>query len=113
MNYRSPGSVKICTIPIGYADGLVRALSGRIDFVLEGRLFRQVGNICMDQCMFEADMRSYGTRKRIDPQVGDEVLVVGRQGDAVTSIDDMAAKLGTISYELCIGFSHRMPKIYR
>lgn len=113
LNYRSPGSVKICTIPIGYADGLVRALSGRIDFVLEGRLFRQVGNICMDQCMFEADMRSYGTRKRIDPQVGDEVLVVGRQGDAVTSIDDMAAKLGTISYELCIGFSHRMPKIYR
>ncbi|HIW76775.1 MULTISPECIES: alanine racemase [Gordonibacter] len=112
MNYRSPGSVKICTIPVGYADGLRRGLSGRTDFIVAGQRFRQVGNICMDQCMFEVDMRIYGTRRRIDPQIGDEVLLVGRQGDSVVTLDDMANTLGTIHYELSIGFSHRMPRVY-
>lgn len=112
MNYRSPGSVKICTIPIGYADGLRRGLSGRTDVILDGQRCRQVGNICMDQCMFEVDMRVYGTRKRLDPQIGDEVVLVGRQGDSVVTLDDMANTLGTIHYEVAIGFSHRMPRLY-
>lgn len=114
MLYRSPGSVKICTIPVGYADGLRRELSGRTDVISQGERFRQVGNICMDQCMFEVDMRTYGTRRRVDPQVGDEVVLVGRQGDAVITLDDMANTLGTIHYELAIGFgSSRMPRVYR
>lgn len=112
LNYRSPGSVKICTIPVGYADGLRRDLSGNTDFIMHGRYFRQVGNICMDQCMFEADMRSYASRERIDPQVGDEVLIVGSQGIAQVTIDDIAEKLGTIQYEVAIGFSHRMERVY-
>ena len=82
------------------------------DFIVAGQRFRQVGNICMDQCMFEVDMRIYGTRRRIDPQIGDEVLLVGRQGDSVVTLDDMANTLGTIHYELSIGFSHRMPRVY-
>ena len=113
LHYRSTGSVKVCTIPVGYADGLRRGLSGKIDFLCEGRRFRQVGAICMDQCMFEVDLRSYGTRRRIDPQIGDEVVIVGRQGDELASIDEMCRILDTIPYELMIGFSHRMPKMYR
>lgn len=113
MHYRSPGSVKICTIPVGYADGLRRGLSGRTDFIVEGKRFRQVGAICMDQCMFEVDLRTYGTRRRIDPQIGDEVVIVGRQGDAEVTIEEMCYTLDTIPYELIIGFSHRMPKIYK
>ena len=112
LNYRSPGSVKICTIPIGYANGLRRDLSGNTDFIMRGRYFRQVGNICMDQCMFEADMRTYASRERIDPQIGDEVLVVGSQGIAQVTIDEIAEKLGTIQYEVAIGFSHGMERIY-
>ena len=112
MNYRSPGSVKICTVPVGYADGLRRGLSGRTDFIVSGQRFRQVGNICMDQCMFEVDMRIYGTRRRVDPQIGDEVVLVGRQGDSVVTLDDMANTLGTIHYELSIGFAQRMPRVY-
>ncbi len=112
LNYRSPGSVKICTVPLGYADGLVRALSGDTDFLLDGRRVRQVGNICMDQCMFEVDLRSYGTRARLDPQVGDEVIIVGRSGEEEVSIDDIAAKLHTIQHEVCIGFAQRLPRIY-
>lgn len=113
LNYRSPGSVKICTVPLGYADGLRRGLSGNTDFIMGGRYFRQVGNICMDQCMFEVDMRSYGTRERIDPQVGDEVLIVGTQGIAEVTIDEMAAKLGSIQHEIAIGFAQRMPRIFK
>ncbi|MBR3181757.1 MAG: alanine racemase [Eggerthellaceae bacterium] len=112
LHYRSPGSVKICTVPIGYADGLRRGLSGNTDFILGGRYYRQVGNICMDQCMFEVDMRSYGTRERIDPQVGDEVIIVGTQGIAEVTLDEMAEKLGTIHYELACGFGQRMDRIY-
>ena len=112
LHYRSPGSVKICTIPVGYADGLRRSLSGNTDFIVDGRYFRQVGEICMDQCMFEVDMRRVSLRERIDPQIGDEVIVVGSQGIAEVTIDEMAEKLGTINYEIAIGFSHRLPKVF-
>ncbi|MBO4364795.1 MAG: alanine racemase, partial [Eggerthellaceae bacterium] len=111
MHYRSPGSVKICTVPIGYADGLRRGLSGQGSFILDGQYCRQVGNICMDQCMFEVDMRSYGKNRRLDPQVGDKVTIMGRDGDAVVSATEMAYTLGTIEYEVLIGFSHRMPRL--
>ena len=112
LNYRSPGSVKICTVPVCYADGLNRGLSGRTDFIVDGARVRQVGNICMDQCMFEVDLRTYGTRRRLDPQTGDEVVIVGRQGDSVVTLDDMANKLGTIHYELACAFGMRLPKVY-
>ena len=112
LNYRSPGSVKICTVPVGYADGLNRGLSGRTDFIVDGTRVRQVGNICMDQCMFEVDLRVYGSRRRLDPMIGDEVLLVGREGDSVITLDDMANTLGTINYELACGFSLRMPRVY-
>ncbi|MBQ3106629.1 MAG: alanine racemase [Eggerthellaceae bacterium] len=112
MHYRSPGNVKICTVPLGYADGLRRGLSGRTDFIVGGQRFRQVGNICMDQCMFEVDMRTLG-RHRVDPQVGDEVIIVGRQGDSIVTIDDMANTLDTIQHEIAIGFgTSRMPRVF-
>ena len=112
MNYRSPGSVKVCTVPVGYADGLRRGLSGRTDVIMQGQRCRQVGNICMDQCMFEVDLRVYGNRRRLDPQIGDEVLLVGRGGDSVITLDDMANTLGTINYEVACGFGLRMTKVY-
>ena len=112
LNYRSSGSVKICTVPIGYADGLRRALSGRTDFIVDGVRCHQVGNICMDQCMFEVDLRTYARRRRVDPQIGDEVIIVGSQGDAEVSIESMCDTLGTIPHEVCIAFSHRMPRYY-
>ena len=113
LEYRSPGSVRICTIPVGYADGLRHELSGLTDVIVDGRRCRQVGQICMDMCMFEVDMRIYGTRRRLDPQIGDEVLLVGRQGDAEITLDEMAATLNTINYEVACGFGLRLPKVYK
>ena len=112
LHYRSPGSVLICTIPIGYADGLRRGLSSNTDVIYQGNYYRQVGNICMDQCMFEVDLRNRGMRRRVDPQVGEEVLLVGEQGAARITIDEMAEKLGTIQHEISIGFAQRMPRIF-
>ncbi len=113
LRYRSPGSVKICTVPLGYADGLRRELSGNTNFIVDGKEFPQVGAICMDQCMFEVDLRSYGTKRRVDPQIGDDVIIVGSEGDAVVTLDDMAKKLNTINYELAVGFgTSRLSRIY-
>lgn len=110
--YRSPGSVKICTLPLGYADGLRRVLSGNIDFIVEGRYHRQVGAICMDQCMFEVDLRN---RRNLpnEPQVGDRVIVVGEQGAAQITMDELAEKAGTIPYEMVTSFGQRLPRVYR
>ncbi|WP_294419596.1 alanine racemase, partial [uncultured Senegalimassilia sp.] len=113
MTYRVPKrNVQIATVPIGYADGLSRTLSNNMDVIVNGRRQRQVGNICMDQCMFEVDLRSYARRRRVDPQVGDEVLIVGQQGDAMVTIEEMCETLNTIPHELCIGFAQRMPRYY-
>lgn len=113
LHYRSTGSVKVCAIPLGYADGYSRALSGRTAVVYDGKLCNQIGNICMDQCMFEVDMRSYGTHRRLDPQIGDEVLVVGTQNGTSVTVEDLADMLGTIPHEICCAFALRMPRVYR
>ncbi len=89
LHYRSTGGSHVCTLPLGYADGLNRLLSNKTEVIFEGRLHPQVGNICMDQCMFEYRP----SRREFDsplPQVGDEVLLVGKQGDAEVTIDWMA-----------------------
>ena len=112
LNYRSAGSVKICAVPVGYADGYARALSSRAIMVYKGMPCRQVGNICMDQCMFEVDMRSHGVQRRLDPHVGDEVLLVGTQNGVGVGIEDLCDILGTIPHELCCSFALRMPKVY-
>lgn len=112
MNYRSPGSVKICTVPVGYADGLMRLLSGKIDFAYQDRAVHQVGNICMDQCMFEVDLRSRASVKTLDPHIGDEVLIAGPHGKVDCSIDTMANRAATIPYELLCNFSRRLPRYY-
>ena len=112
MHYRSPGQVMICTIPVGYADGYRRGLSGRIGVVLGGRRFPQVGNICMDQCMFEVDLRARNAVQRIDPRIGDIVTLVGAQGDAFVTIDEQAEICGTIQHEIAIGYSLRLPRYW-
>ena len=112
MSYRSPGNVKVCTLPIGYADGMSRTLSNRMSVIYKSKFFPQVGNICMDQMMFEVDKRSTLLNPAVEPMVGDEVMVVGRAGDYILHLDDMADALGTINYELSCRFGMRLPRVY-
>ena len=100
LHYRSRGYAKICTISVGYADGLHRALSGKIDFLLRGQRYHQVGSICMDQCMFEVPQKRLQVSATEDPVPGEIVTLIGQDGDACVTLDEMAEAGNTINYEL-------------
>jgi alanine racemase len=96
----------IATLPLGYADGVRRALSGEMRVLIGGRECRQVGRICMDQLMVEVP-------RGLSVSVGDEAVVVGRQGRAEVTMEDQAALAGTIDYEIACGFGARLERVYR
>ena len=89
-------------LPIGYADGLNRRLSGKVQFLLRGKAVPQVGRICMDMCM--VDLSSVP-----DAQVGDEVTVIGAEG--CVSCEAMSEQLDTIPYEITCQIGRRVPRI--
>jgi alanine racemase len=114
MTYRVPRrNIQIATIPIGYADGLARELSDRMEVLAGGARCRQVGHICMDACMIAVDVnpaRSMNPAKAL--RAGDVVTIIGRDGDDEITLDDMAELRGTISYEVACDFGLRLEKIY-
>ena len=96
---------KIATIGLGYADGYSRLNSGKISVLVGGKKCPVVGNICMDQCMVDVSAVP-------DVKLGDEVVILGKQGDQEISADDLAAINGTINYEITCCFDLRIPKVY-
>ena len=96
---------KIATIGLGYADGYSRLNSGKIHVLVGGIKCPVVGNICMDQCMVDVSAVP-------DVKLGDEVVILGKQGDQEISADDLAAINGTINYEITCCFDLRIPKVY-
>ena len=96
---------KIATLPFGYADGYTRLLYGNTFVILNGKAAPVVGRICMDQCMI--DITECG-----DAKVGDEVIVMGERNGISNNADDIAKRLGTISYEVLCMVSKRVPRIY-
>lgn len=96
---------RIAVLPVGYADGLNRRLSNRVKFLLNGRSVPQIGTICMDMCMLDVTDLP-------ECRVGDVVTILGRDGDNVSRCEDMAALLGTISYEVVCSISKRVPRVY-
>lgn len=94
---------RIGVIPVGYADGL-RRQDGNVVLV-GGQVARVVGTICMDQCMLQLDNL---------PQAkpGDEVVLIGRQGNASLSAEMLAHTWGTINYEVVCGLAARLPRFY-
>lgn len=99
FTYRVPRTrVQICTLPIGYADGLSRTLSNRMDVLYRGERVHQVGNICMDQ--FMVAIQSNPAHEIPEAEYGDEMIIVGRDGDARslwTRWPDCAERLTTRS----------------
>ena len=97
--------VKVATLPLGYGDGYMRALSNKAQVLIRGQRCRVLGNITMDMLMVDISHA---------PQVsvGDEVVVVGRQGDEEITLKELADLAGTIDYELCTQLNARVPRIY-
>ena len=113
LKYRVAKPVQIATIPLGYADGLRRNLSGRMKVLCNGRPCLQVGAICMDQTMVEIPLGHSVRGQAGGAQIGDEVVIIGHQGGLEVTADMMADELGTINYELVCGFGMRLPRIYK
>lgn len=101
---------RIATLPVGYADGYGRRLSGRPGFgcaevLVRGRRAPVAGTVCMDMMM--ADVTDVpGAR------AGDEVVLLGAQGDEVVDADELAGRAGTISYEVLCAIGARVPRRY-
>ncbi len=92
----------IGTVAIGYADGWLRRLQGT-EVLVSGKRMEIVGRICMDMLMIKLD-QAY--------EIGTEVTLIGKNGDATISIDEIASKLETINYEVTTNLSSRIPRIY-
>jgi alanine racemase len=95
----------IATIPIGYGDGLSRTLSNQLEVLVRGVRCPQVGRITMDMSVIDV------TAVRGQVELGDEVVIIGKQGTEEVTADELAAKLGTINYEIVTSISHRVPRV--
>lgn len=93
----------IGTLPIGYADGMIRKLGGQA-VLIDGQRMPLVGRICMDQCMVLL------TKKY---PVGEPVQLIGKQGNEQVTLDEWAERLQTINYEVPCNFTNRIPRFYK
>jgi len=101
--YTAEEATWVGTIPIGYADGWLRALSGKDSVLIQGKRFPVIGRICMDQMMVRLD-RCYSP--------GEKVTLIGRDQNAHISCDEIAGYLNTINYEVTCMISKRVPRLY-
>ncbi|HHY59417.1 MAG TPA: alanine racemase [Clostridia bacterium] len=104
-SYVTERETLVATLPLGYADGLRRALSNRGEVIVRGRKVPIIGRVCMDQTMVDVTGIP-------GVAVGDVVTVIGREGDAEISAADMAGLLDTISYEVVVGIGPRVGRKY-
>lgn len=98
--FTAHGARKIATVPLGYADGVPRSLSNKIFATLNGKEIPQIGNITMDQMMFDIT--------GVDANLGDVIILL----DENHSIDEWAKTLGTINYELTCRLKVRLSRVY-
>ena len=106
MTFHTARPSRIATRPVGYADGYNRLLSSRGEVLIRGRRAPVVGRVSMDLVTVDVTDLPEAT-------VGDEVVLLGRQGDDEITAEEIAAKIGTISYEVLCGVSARVPRVYR
>jgi len=101
--YFTKNSEKIGVIAAGYGDGLRRQIGNTV--LLHDKRVPVVGNVCMDQCMLQLDHIP-------DACVGDEVVIIGKQGEDEITVSEVAKNWNTISYEVICGMAARMPRKY-
>ncbi|MBG9797307.1 alanine racemase [Brevibacillus laterosporus] len=102
--YTTTDHEQIATVPIGYGDGFSRLLSNRGVALCHGKRVPIVGRVCMDQTILHIHSG--------DAQVGDEVVLYGKQGNEEITLDEIAECLGTINYEVTCMLNYRIPRVY-
>jgi len=96
--------VRVVTLPVGYGDGYFRSMSNRAEAILRGKRHAQVGLICMDQVMVNIEWGEGWN--------GDEVVLIGEQGGARVTVEELAEWAGTIPYEILTAINARVPRLY-
>ncbi|WP_424768863.1 alanine racemase [Paenibacillus sp. sgz302251] len=109
--YVTKGEERIGTLPIGYADGYSRMLTGKAHGLVRGVKTPIRGTICMDQCMISLDP-AVSDDNSLPVVPGEEVVLIGRQGEEVITVEELAEQLGTINYEITCMVAARVPRIY-
>jgi alanine racemase len=104
--YKTQRPTTIASIPVGYADGFNRLLSSRGHMLVRGRRAPIVGRVCMDQTMLDV-----GHIPGVNLE--DEVVIFGKQKDGSITVDEIAASLNTINYEIVSALTARIPIIYQ
>jgi alanine racemase len=104
QKYHTAKDTTIVTLPVGYADGWSRMLSHKAEALIGGKRYPVVGTICMDQCMVDVGDEPV--------EIGTEVVLIGSQGKECITADEIAARLGTINYEVTCMISDRVPRVY-
>jgi alanine racemase len=106
LRYALPGPADLVTVPLGYDDGVRRRLAARgADVLINGHRCPMAGTVTMDQFLVDC-----GPSSGVTP--GDEVVLIGRQGDHEITADHWAELLHTISYEIVCGVGPRVPRVY-
>ncbi|MEH2006287.1 alanine racemase [Nostoc sp.] len=100
----APRELRLAVVGIGYADGVPRSLSNKMQALIRGRRVSQIGTITMDQLMLDVSAIP-------NIQEGEVVTLLGEQGKEQISADDWAEQLNTISWEILCGFKHRLPRV--
>ena len=95
----------VATIPVGYADGYRRSLSGKFHVLIRGEKAPILGRVCMDQLMVDVTHIPGAA-------VDDPVVLVGRSGEARITVEDIAAAADSFNYEFVCGISRRVPRVY-
>ena len=103
--YTAAEETTIATVPIGYADGYPRNLSGVAPVLIRGRRHKLAGRVCMDQIMVDT--------RDIMCETGDLVTLIGRDGQETITADEIASLAGTIVHEILTGIGKRVPRVYR
>lgn len=104
LKFKAQRRSKIATLPIGYADGYTRLLSGKANALVNGEKVPVVGRICMDQCMIDVT--------GLEVASGDTVVLFGKDGTNYITIDEVANSIDTINYEIVCMISKRVPRVY-
>lgn len=95
---------RLITLPVGYGDGYLRAMSDRAEVIVHGQRRKVVGRICMDQIMVDIGWSSAFN--------GDEIVLLGGSGEASIRIEELAAWAGTIPHEVLTSINTRVPRVY-
>jgi alanine racemase len=101
-HYRLDRDANVATVPVGYADGYPRILSSRADVLIRGRRCRVAGSVTMDQLIVDCG--------DLPVEPGDDVVLIGRQGEETIAAEELARQAETIGYEIVTGIGARVPR---